>query len=58
MTAVCDTCGYLTYDEEADEYVCSVDLDEDDYYRFISSGQRECPFYRSGDEYAVVRHQM
>jgi hypothetical protein len=22
------------------------------------SGAKECPYYRSGDEYKVVRHQM
>ena len=33
-------------------------LDEDEYYRFVSSDYKECPYYRSGDEYKVVRHQM
>ena len=31
---------------------------EDEYYRFMSSHFRECPYYRSGDEYKIVRHQM
>jgi hypothetical protein len=35
-----------------------VNLDEDEYYRFISTEYKECPYYRSGDEYKVVRHQM
>ena len=47
-----------TYDEECDEYYCDVNLDEDEYYRFVSSDYKECPYYRSGDEYKVVRHQM
>ena len=46
------------YDEECDEYYCDVNLDEDEYYRFVSSDYKECPYYRSGDEYKVVRHQM
>lgn len=58
MAAICDTCEWLSYDEDADEYVCTVDMDEDDYYRFMTGGQKICPCYRDGDEYAVVRHQM
>lgn len=55
---LCDTCAYLEYDEEDEEYFCSVDMDEDDYGRMISSGRRSCVYYRDGDEYRVVRHQM
>ncbi len=54
----CDTCTYNEYDEEDEEYYCSVDMDEDDYYRFISGAHKECPFYKNDDEYAVVRHQI
>ena len=54
----CDTCTYNEYDEEDEEYYCSVDMDEDDYYRFISEAHKECPFYKNDDEYAVVRHQI
>ena len=39
-------------------YYCDVNLDEDEYYRFISTEYKECPYYRNGDEYRVVRHQM
>ncbi len=56
--AVCDTCAYYTYDEEYEEYVCDVNMDEDDYARLMSGGYRECPFYKDGDEYKVVRGQM
>lgn len=54
----CDTCAFYTYDEEYDEYLCEVDMDEDDYARFLEGHYRHCPFYRNGDEYAIVRHQM
>ncbi|MCR5546183.1 MAG: DUF6472 family protein [Lachnospiraceae bacterium] len=54
----CDTCNNLVYDEEYDEYVCDVNMDEDDYGRLVSGGFRECPYYQDGDEYKVVRHQM
>lgn len=56
--ARCDECAYLEYDENDEEYYCSVDMDEDDYVRMVSSGSAECPFYTNGDEYAVVKHQM
>ena len=54
----CDECAYYEYDEEDEQYYCSVDMDEDDYYRFITGKQKECMYYRNGDEYAVVKHQM
>ena len=55
---ICDTCVNWVYDEEYDDYTCQMDLDEDEVYLFYASSQRECRFYRNGDEYAVVRHQM
>ena len=58
MQTCCDFCAYNEYDEEDEEYYCSVNMDEDDMARFIQSDYRECPFYKSGDEYKVVRHQM
>ncbi len=53
----CDTCTYYVYDEEYEEYLCDVNMDEDDYSRLVHSSYRSCPFYKNGDEYAVVRHQ-
>lgn len=55
--AQCDTCAFNEYDDEYEEYFCSVNMDEDDMARMMGSGQNECPFYRNGDEYAVVKHQ-
>ena len=54
----CETCAYCTYDEEFDCYTCEMNLDEDEWYRFVTSSYKECPYYRYGDEYAIVRHQM
>ncbi len=57
----CDFCAYYVCDEDEDgsEYYCSVEMDEDDYYRLMTGGQRmSCPYFRDGDEYKVVRHQM
>ncbi len=58
MASNCETCMNYEYDEEYEYYVCTKNLDEDEMYRFITGTQRECPYYRPDDEYAVVRHQM
>ena len=58
METCCDFCAYNEYDEDDEEYYCSVNMDEDDMARFVQSSYKRCPFYRSGDEYRVVRHQM
>lgn len=54
----CDTCAYNVYDEEYECYVCDVNMDEDDMCRVMSDKHYNCPYYKNGDEYAVVRHQM
>lgn len=55
---ICDSCVNYVYDEEYEEYICEVNLDEDDMVRFMSSRYEACPYYRLDDEYAVVRKQM
>lgn len=54
----CDTCCNYRYDEDYDCYECDVSMDEDEMARFLSQTRFECPYYRSDDEYEVVRHQM
>ena len=56
--ASCDSCAFYEYDEDDEAYYCSVNMDEDDMYRMQMQQYRNCPYYRSGDEYAVVRHQI
>ena len=56
--ALCDECAYFEYDEDDEQYVCSANMDEDDYFRMISQNTKDCPFFRNGDEYAVVKHQI
>ena len=56
--AGCDYCANYVYDDETDTYYCDVNLDEDEYYRFLTGNMKECPYYRNGDESRVVRHQM
>jgi hypothetical protein len=51
-------CAYYTYDEEYEGYYCEADMDEDDMVRLMEGHYKSCPFYRNGDEYAVVRHQI
>lgn len=54
----CDYCNNLVFDDELEEYVCDVNMDEDDYARLLNSKYKQCPYYQSNDEYKVVRHQM
>lgn len=58
MDQNCEECAYFAYDEEYEEYYCTVDMDEDDYVRLMSDERHVCPYYQCGDEYKVVRHQM
>lgn len=53
----CESCAYYEYDDEYDEYCCSVNIDEDELYRIYQDTSSACPYYRNGDEYAVVRKQ-
>ena len=54
----CEFCSNYVYDEEYEEYFCDVNMDEDDMVRFMTDHRNSCPYYRNGDEYQVVRHQM
>lgn len=56
--STCDTCLYYEYDEDYECYTCSMDLDEDEMYKFLTDTWKNCPYYRNNDEYEVVRHQM
>lgn len=53
----CDDCAYFNYDEYYDCYVCDMNLDEDEAEKFMRSAYDSCPYYRSGDDYELVRHQ-
>ena len=57
MKANCDFCMNYAYDEEFDEYVCSINMDEDDYERILRTGMGNCPYFRFGDDYSIVRKQ-
>lgn len=42
----CEMCSNYVYDEDYDYYVCEMDLDEDEMYRFLSSSVDSCPYFR------------
>ena len=46
------------YEEDYECYVCTQNLDEDEMVRFVKGDFHECPYYRHGDEYKIVRKQM
>ena len=54
----CESCTYYIYDEDYESYVCDKNMDEDENIRLMTDRHFQCPFYRNGDEYAVVRKQM
>ena len=55
---ICDICQNYCYDEEFEEYYCDINLDEDEYLRFLSSvTETKCPYFKNGDEYTIVRKQ-
>lgn len=54
----CEYCSNYIYDEEYEEYVCDVDLDEDEMARYMQGHFKSCPYYQNQDEYKIVRKQM
>lgn len=48
--ASCDLCAHYVYDEEDDFSECMVNMDEDDYARFITSSYESCPYFQLDDE--------
>jgi len=53
----CEYCNFYVYDEDYECYVCDVNLDEDEMERYMTSTFDNCPYFRDGDEYKVVRKQ-
>lgn len=53
----CEQCAYYDYDEEYDEYYCSVNLDEDEMEKYMSGNTDSCHYFTLYDEYKVVRKQ-
>ena len=53
----CESCEYYDYDEEYEAYICKLNLDEDEYLKFITSNTKNCPYYKYYDEYKSVQKQ-
>lgn len=53
----CESCLFCVYDESYDDYICDVDMDEDEFVRFLSHHSESCPYWRPGDEYITARKQ-
>lgn len=57
MRADCEICMNYVYDEEFDEYICAIDMDEDEIFSVLNDKRRGCPYFRMGDDYTIVRKQ-
>lgn len=53
----CESCLFCEYDEAYDDYICDVDMDEDEYVRFLANHTDNCPYWKPGDEYITARKQ-
>ncbi len=53
----CESCENYIYDDETEQYYCMINLDEDEYGRFLSAATFECPYYRLCDDYKIVEKQ-
>lgn len=48
---LCENCRNYVYDEDYDEFVCSVNMDEDELVRLLYGSKFECGYYSpTGDE--------
>lgn len=53
----CENCVYYAYDEEYEDYICDMNLDEDEMVQFMQFSAKGCPYFRLYDEYGIVRKQ-
>jgi hypothetical protein len=53
----CDYCINYIYDEEAECYICEINLDEDEMGKFLHNSLDHCPHFQFNDEYKIVRKQ-
>ena len=58
QTGSCESCTYYIYDDEYESYFCDVIFDEVENMSLVSDTHYQRPYYRIGNEYAVVRKQM
>ena len=58
VVSKCESCEFYDYDEEYEEYVCTVNLDQDEMQDFLGGRTKGCPYYRYYDEYKSVHKQI
>ena len=58
MAGNCEECMYYDYDEELEAWYCTVDLDEDEMYDFITGNIGDCHYFRYRNEYRYVNKQI
>ena len=54
---MCESCAYFEFDDEANCFVCTMNLDEDEMQRFLQQQTKECSYYKFFDEYDLSRKQ-
>jgi hypothetical protein len=57
MKTDCTLCAHYIYDEEYECYTCDINLDEDEFARFLSDSMHECRYFNLYDEYKIVEKQ-
>ncbi|MEA4911173.1 MAG: DUF6472 family protein [Oscillospiraceae bacterium] len=53
----CENCTNYCYDDDWGCYTCLVNLDEDEYDRFVRGAFNDCPYFSLADEYKIVEKQ-
>ena len=53
----CDMCQNYIYDEDDACYICQINLDEDEMYKFLSGSNFDCNYFQLDDDYKIVRKQ-
>ena len=53
----CESCVFYLYDEEYDDYVCDMDLDEDEMVLFLQHQYTACPYFSFSDDYKLAGRQ-
>lgn len=53
----CEQCLYGEWDEAWGETTCNALWDEDVAARMREGQYAQCPYFRPGDDYAIVRRQ-
>jgi hypothetical protein len=54
---MCQYCLYYDYDIEANDYYCTINIDQDDLEKMMMSPRLECCAFRMGDDYSIVKKQ-